>query len=77
MSSKRIAVVVFAVTTIFSTAVLRAQGLPTAEPESVGMSAQRLSAISAAFQKEIDKENLPGVVILVARKGRLVYSDAI
>ena len=77
MSSKRIAVLVFAVTTIFSTAVLRAQGLPTAEPESVGMSAQRLSAISAAFQKEIDKENLPGVVILVARKGRLVYSDAI
>jgi CubicO group peptidase (beta-lactamase class C family) len=41
------------------------------------MSAQKLAQIRGAFQQEIDKGNLPGVVMMVARKGRLVYSDAI
>jgi CubicO group peptidase (beta-lactamase class C family) len=50
--------------------------LPTAAPESAGMSGQRLSRISDTFKQEIDKGNLPGVVVLVARKGKLVYSDA-
>jgi len=77
MHCSRIAALAFAVTSVFSTVVLYAQGLPTAAPESVGMSAQRLKNIAGAFQKEIDKGNMPGVVVMVARKGRLVYSDAI
>ena len=54
-----------------------AQGLPAASPESVGMSSERLKRISAALKSEIDKGNLPGAVVMVARKGKLVYSDAI
>ena len=54
-----------------------AQGLPSAAPESVGMSAQRLARIGDAFKKEIDQGKLPGAVFMVARKGKLVYSDAI
>ena len=54
-----------------------AQGLPSAAPESVGMSAKRLSRIGDAFRKEIDQGKLPGAVFLVARKGKLVYSEAI
>ncbi len=54
-----------------------AQGLPSAAPESVGMSAQRLARIGDAFKKEIEQGKLPGAVFLVARKGKLVYSDAI
>ena len=54
-----------------------AQGLPSAAPESVGMSAQRLARIGEAFRKEIDQGKLPGAVFLVARKGKLVYSEAI
>ena len=77
MSSRRIAALAFAVTCVFPAAVLHAQGLPTAAPESVGMSAERLKNIAGAFQKEIDKGNMPGVVVMVARKGRLVYSDTI
>jgi len=77
MNLKRIAIIAFAVTAACPSAVLHAQGLPTASPESVGMSAQHLGRISEAFQQEIDKGNLPGVVVLVARKGRLVYSDAV
>ena len=77
MNPKRLAVLGFAVATLFSAVVLHAQGLPVASPESVGMSTERLGHIAGAFQKEIDKGNLPGVVVLVARKGRLVYSNAI
>ncbi len=77
MRLKRIATLAFAVTTVCSAAVSWGQGMPTAPPESVGMSAQRLGRISVAFKQEIDKGNLPGVVVMVARKGRLVYSDAV
>ena len=51
--------------------------LPTAKPEQVGMSSQRLGQISTVLKREIEQGNLPGVVVMVARKGRLVYSEAI
>jgi CubicO group peptidase (beta-lactamase class C family) len=54
-----------------------AQGLPAAPAASVGMSAQKLERISAAFKKEIDQGKFPGAVVLVARKGKLVYADAV
>jgi CubicO group peptidase (beta-lactamase class C family) len=54
-----------------------AQALPAAAPESLGMSAQRLQRIAAAFKEEIERGNLPGAVVMVARKGRLVYSQAL
>ena len=57
--------------------VAGAQGLPAAPAASVGMSAQKLERISAAFKKEIDQGKFPGAVVLVARKGKLVYADAV
>jgi CubicO group peptidase (beta-lactamase class C family) len=47
-----------------------------ASPESVGMSSQRLEKINTAMQAEIDSKRLPGAVVMVARKGKLVYSKA-
>ena len=73
---KHTATIAFFTTALGAAALAAAQGLPTAAPESVGMSGQRLSRISDTFKQEIDKGNLPGVVVLVARKGKLVYSDA-
>src|SRR4051812_26202499 len=77
MTRKYTAVLMLLIAALGTAAMAAAQGLPTATPESVGMSAQRLAQISEAFKQEIDKGNLPGVVVLVARKGRLVYSDAL
>ncbi len=77
MGPMRIATLAIAMTAICSAAVVQAQALPTAQPESVGMSAQRLGRISEVFRQQIDKGNLPGVVVMVARKGRLVYADTI
>ncbi len=47
-----------------------------ASPESVGMSSARLELLTRAFKKEIEDKQLPGVAIMVARKGQVVYSNA-
>ena len=57
--------------------IVLAQGLPTAKPESVGMSSERLGRIKTALQREIDADRMPGAVVMIARKGKLVYSEAI
>jgi len=51
-------------------------GLPTAKPESVGMSSERLERIAPAMQRYIDQHLVPGTVALVARRGKVVYFDA-
>lgn len=53
-----------------------AQALPTASPESVGMSSERLGKITAAMRQEIADRKLPGAVVMVARKGKLVYAQS-
>jgi CubicO group peptidase (beta-lactamase class C family) len=55
---------------------LVASPLPAAAPEDVGMSKAKLDRIHAALQQEIDQGKLPGTVVMVARKGKLVYTDA-
>ncbi len=50
--------------------------LPKASPEVSGMSATRLDRIGTVFTKEIDQGRLPGAVVMVARRGRLVYQGA-
>ena len=52
------------------------QALPVASPESVGVSTKRLEKISQAMQAEVAQKRLPGAVVMVARKGKLVYSQA-
>ena len=49
---------------------------PIANAADAGMSAQRLERLTAAFNKEITDQALPGAVIMVARKGQLVYAKA-
>ena len=51
--------------------------LPTVEPESVGMSAERLARIDDLTRRYVDDGQLAGVVTLVARHGKVVYFDAV
>jgi len=55
---------------------LRADGPPRATPESVGMSSQRLSRIAAALKQDVDNGRMPGAVIAIARRGKLVYFES-
>lgn len=55
-----------------------AQGLPRADqPETVGFSTARLQRLTAAIQADIDKGAIPGAVILLARKGKVAYFEAL
>src|SRR5712664_2438468 len=56
---------------------LGAQPLPVAKPEQVGMSSQKLAKIGQALKKEADDGSFRGAVVMVARKGKLVYQDAV
>src|SRR3979490_3150504 len=56
---------------------LGAQPLPAAKPEQVGMSSQKLAKISQVLKKEADDGSFRGAVVMVGRKGKLVYQDAV
>jgi CubicO group peptidase (beta-lactamase class C family) len=53
------------------------QALPTAGPESVGLSSERLARVTDALQAHIDAGHIAGVVGAVVRHGRLVYMEAL
>ena len=50
--------------------------LSDASPESVGMSSERLDRITTMLEKAVSKGDVPGVVALVARNGKIVYYKA-
>src|ERR1051325_9236170 len=56
-----------------SVGVFAADPLPRAKPETVGMSSERLARIGEALRADVEKGRLPGAVVAVARKGKLVY----
>jgi CubicO group peptidase (beta-lactamase class C family) len=52
------------------------QELPTAKPESVGLSPERLERIATAVQRSIDDKRLAGAVTLVVRHGQVAWFKA-
>jgi CubicO group peptidase (beta-lactamase class C family) len=50
-----------------------AADLPTAKPEQVGLSSERLGRIAEALRADVERGRIPGAVVLVARKGRVAY----
>jgi len=53
-----------------------ATGLQQASsPESVGFSSERLKQISATFQAAVDKKEIPGAVVVLARGGKIAYFE--
>jgi uncharacterized protein YbbC (DUF1343 family) len=51
-------------------------GLPEAPPERVGMDPSRLSRIDAVVEEAISSKAVPGAVVLVGRRGYVVYARA-
>jgi CubicO group peptidase (beta-lactamase class C family) len=62
---------------LFSTTISRAAEPSEAPPEQLGFSSTRLARIGRTFRSEIDRGKLPGAVMLVARKGRVVYFESV
>jgi CubicO group peptidase (beta-lactamase class C family) len=60
---------------VLLTGTVVAADLPTAKPESVGMSTQRLGKLKSEMQALVDRNQLPGVVTMVAKDGKIVEFD--
>ena len=56
--------------------LVTAQGLPVATPASVGMNAAKLSQIEQLVNADIAEKKLPGAVVIVGHKGKIVYRKA-
>ena len=59
-----------------SGAALADDPLPRGKPEEVGLSSERLARIGAVLKADIEAGRIPGAVIAIARRGKLVALDA-
>ena len=55
---------------------LASKDLPTAKPEDVGLSSERLARLTRAIHAYVDAGRTPGVVTLIARHGKVAHLDA-
>jgi len=51
--------------------------LPHAKPESLGLSSLRLQRMSDAFKREVEKGTVPGMTVMVARRGQIGWFEAL
>jgi CubicO group peptidase (beta-lactamase class C family) len=54
-----------------------AADLPRAAPEDLGFSSQRLERLDSFYENEVKKGDIAGVVVLVARHGKIAHLSAI
>ncbi len=74
---KRPIAVVVLLVSLLATSLAWAQALPTAAPETVGLSSQKLARVTELVKGEIAKGRYPGAVALVARRGKVAYFEAL
>lgn len=60
----------------FAVQIALSQGLPVAKPDSVGMNGAKLNQIDALVAADIAAKKLPGAVVLVGHKGKIVFRKA-
>lgn len=61
---------------LFTFYFANAQSLPVVPPDTVGMSAQKLNQIDALVNKDIADKKLPGAVVLIGHKGKIIFRRA-
>ncbi len=73
---KRFVALLAAVGIVWSVTGASAQSLPSAKPEQVGLSQQRLERVGQMFKAQIARERFPGAVAMIVRKGKVAYFEA-
>ena len=76
-SSPLIRRVLIPVSLLVLSAGVSAIELASGLPQTQGMSPTRLARIHDLMQTEVTENRVPGAVVLVARKGKIVYADAV
>src|SRR4051812_23262369 len=62
---------------LFVASAVRAEELPTASPEQVGISPTKLDLATQAVKKMVDSKQIAGAVTVVLRDGKLVQLNAV
>jgi CubicO group peptidase (beta-lactamase class C family) len=57
--------------------IAAAEDLPIAKPEEVGLSSARLAHLTEVLRTNITKGEIPGVVLLIARNGKIAYFESL
>jgi len=73
MKFRHTIILIFSLFCLLIASIAWAEVLPTAVPEQVGLSSQRLNRIDTVLDADINKGMIPGAVALVARKGKIAY----
>lgn len=66
-----------ALVALLASTPLVAQELPSAVPEQVGMSSDRLGRVTVALERYVAENRLAGAVTMVLKDGYVVYSEAV
>src|SRR5262245_56850316 len=62
---------------LFAGAATAADPLPRATAEEVGLSTEKIDRIGRTLRADVERGRIPGAVVIVARKGRIAYVDAV
>jgi len=57
--------------------IAAAEDLPITKPEEVGLSSVRLAQLTEVLRTSITKGEIPGVVLLIARNGKIAYFESL
>jgi CubicO group peptidase (beta-lactamase class C family) len=71
-----LALLLFSHLSVFSCQRNDNNSLSPSAPENVGMSSEHLSLVRGLIQEAIERRDIPGAVVLVARKGKIVMHEA-
>ena len=50
--------------------------LPRARPDALGVSSARLARIGQVLEQDVADGRMPGAVVAIARRGKLIYFEA-
>ena len=73
MKPRRVIIMLASICCLLFASIVHSASLPTAVPEEVGLSSERLNRIDTIVKTDIAKHKLPGAVVLVARNGKVAY----
>ena len=68
---------VFLILSVASASLAPAQGLPSARPQDIGLAPGALARIAPTMQTYVDSGKLAGMVMFIARHGKVGYAQAI
>jgi len=73
---KQVCALLLAMPLLIASSIAQGNDFPTAAPEDVGVSSERLQRLSNTMQRYIDSNMLAGTVSLVSRNGKVIHVES-